>query len=116
MNTVTLSVADRESINRRALAALNGEEQGANITFESLDAMWSTMTKKRWELLQAMCGQGGLTYRRLADLVGRDVKIVHTDVAALLLAGVVEKTADGRIIFPYDRIHVDFWMQTPTAA
>jgi predicted transcriptional regulator len=116
MNTVTLSIGGREKINSRALAALGGEQQGAHITFESLDVLWSTMTKKRWELLQAMCGQGGLTYRRLAELVGRDVKAVHTDVGALILAGLVEKSADGGIVFPYDRIHVDFWMQTPSAA
>ena len=34
MNTVTLSIASREDITRRALAALGGERQGAHISFE----------------------------------------------------------------------------------
>ena len=38
----------------------------------------------------------------------RDVKAVHGDVQRLLKAGVIDKTDDGKIVFPYDAIHVDF--------
>jgi predicted transcriptional regulator len=38
----------------------------------------------------------------------RDVKAVHGDVQRLLKAGVLDKTDDGKIVFPYDAIHVDF--------
>ncbi|HHW77527.1 MAG TPA: transcriptional regulator, partial [Xanthomonadaceae bacterium] len=38
----------------------------------------------------------------------RDVKAVHGDVRALLNAGLLDKTEDGKIVFPYDAIHVDF--------
>jgi predicted transcriptional regulator len=40
--------------------------------------------------------------------VGRDVKTTHGDVHALLNAGILKKTDDGKIVFPYDAIHVDF--------
>jgi hypothetical protein len=33
---------------------------------------------------------------------------VHSDATLLLRAGVVEKAESGKLIFPYDRIHVDF--------
>ena len=39
--------------------------------------------------------------------MNRDVKAVHGDVHALLDAGVIEQTVDGRIVFPFDAIHVD---------
>ena len=64
--------------------------------------------KKRWALLRAMVGQGPMTIRGLAREVGRDVKAVHGDVHALLDAGLVDRTAEGRVVFPYDAVHVDF--------
>lgn len=43
--------------------------------------------------------------------VERDVKAVHGDVTALLNAGLLSKTDDGMIVFPYDAIHVDFMLK-----
>lgn len=108
MKTVTLSIASRDDVNRRALAAFNGKQQGAYISFASVDLLWKTLTKKRWELLQAMTGQGAMTIREAARRVDRDVKAVHGDVKALLNAGILDGTDDGRIVFPFDAIHVDF--------
>jgi predicted transcriptional regulator len=108
MKTVTLSVASREDVNRRVRAAVQGKKQGAHISFASVELLWQTLTKKRWELLQAMTGQDAMTMRELARRVGRDVKAVHGDVHALLDAGVLDRTDDGRIVFPYDAVHVDF--------
>jgi predicted transcriptional regulator len=113
MNIVTLSVATRETVTQRALAAFEGERQGARISFASVELLWRVLTAKRWELLKAMTGQGAMTIRELARRVGRDVKAVHGDIHALLDAGVIERGEDGRIVFPYDAVHVDF---TLTAA
>ena len=55
-----------------------------------------------------MTGAGPLAIREAARRVGRDVKSVHGDVSALIKAGVIDRTQDGRIVFPYDEIHVDF--------
>ena len=38
----------------------------------------------------------------------RDVKAVHNDVTALLNAGVLDRVEDGRIVFPFDAVKVDF--------
>jgi len=46
--------------------------------------------------------------REIARRVERDVKSVHGDVQSLLKAGVLERTGDGQIEFPYDEVHVDF--------
>jgi predicted transcriptional regulator len=108
MRTVTLSIASREDVTRRALAAFDGQRQGARISFASVELLWQTLTRKRWELLKAMTGQGSMTIREAARRVGRDVKAVHADVHALLDAGVLDRDASGRIAFPYDAVHVDF--------
>lgn len=108
--TVTLSLASRERVTERALAALGGEAQGEHISFASPELLWSTLTRKRWELLQAMVGGRPMSIREAARRVGRDVKAVHGDVRALLDAGVLERGDDGRVAFPYDAVHVDFML------
>ncbi|MGA9866932.1 MAG: transcriptional regulator [Acetobacteraceae bacterium] len=112
MNTVTLSIASREDVTRRALDAFDGQRQGVHISFGSVDLLWRTLTRKRWELLMAMTGQGAMTIREAARRVGRDVKAVHGDVHALLDAGVLDRDDAGRIVFPYDGVHVDFMLTT----
>ena len=109
MTTVTLSVASREDMTTRALAAFEGENQGAHISFASAELLWQTLTRKRWQLLRAMTGQPAMSIREAARRVGRDVKAVHGDVHALIQAGVIDRTDDG-IVFPYDAIHVDFML------
>jgi predicted transcriptional regulator len=108
MTTVTLSVASREDVTRRALAAFEGKAQGAHISFASVELLWQTLTTKRWEILKAMTGQGPLTIREVARRVDRDVKAVHGDIHTLLDAGVIERTDEGLVVFPYDAVHVDF--------
>ena len=44
----------------------------------------------------------------MARHVERDVKAVHGDVQKLLNAGVLSRTEEGRVIFSYDAVHVDF--------
>ncbi len=109
MNTVTLSVASREDVTRRALAAFEGQTQGAHISFASAELLWKTLTRKRWELLHAMAGQGAMSIREAARRVGRDVKAVHGDVQALINAGILDRTETG-VQFPYDAVHVDFML------
>jgi predicted transcriptional regulator len=108
MNTVTLGVSSIEEANERFEAAFGGEYQGNFLSFTSIELLWKVLAPKRWELLQVMTGAGPITIREAARRVKRDVKAVHGDVHALLKAGVVDRTDDGKIVFPYDAIHVDF--------
>jgi predicted transcriptional regulator len=108
MKTVTLSVANRQAVKQRALDAFSGKRRGAHISFASPDLLWKVLTAKRWDLLKVMAGSGGMTLREAARRAGRDVKAVHGDVHALLAAGVLRKSADGKIEFPFDAVHVDF--------
>lgn len=111
MNSVTLEVSSRERINKRFLSAFEGERQGEFISFESPELLFKVISGKRWELLKMMTGAGPMTIREAARRVLRDVKAVHTDVQALLKAGLLKKTEKGQIIFPYDSVHVDFMLR-----
>jgi predicted transcriptional regulator len=58
-----------------------------------------------------MTGSGSMTIRETARRLGRDVEAVHGDVHALLNTGILRKTEDGRMEFPFDALHVDFILQ-----
>lgn len=108
MKTVTLAISDRGRVNRRVLEGFKGRRQGAQISFATPELLFKLLTTKRWELIRAMAGAGPLSIREAARRVNRDVKAVHGDVQMLLGAGVLLKTDDGRVEFPFDAIHVDF--------
>ena len=99
MNTVTLSIASRDDVVRRALAAFDERRQGAHLSFAPAELLWQTLTRKRWELLRAMTGQGAMSIREAARRVGRDIKAVHGDIQALIRAGIIDRT-EGGVIFP----------------
>lgn len=113
MSTVTLEVAGLAD----GLAAFRDAwtrgtaEDGARISFASPDLLWKLFTAKRWELLRAMTGQGPMALREVARRVGRDVKGVHSDVHALADAGILRRTPEGKVVFPYDKVHVDFMLR-----
>jgi predicted transcriptional regulator len=111
MRTVTLEIASREKISQRFLRAFEGEPQGDFISFESPELLFKVVAGKRWELLKVMTGAGPMTIREVARRMERDVKAVHGDVQVLLKAGILQKTEQGRIVFPYDAVHVDFMLR-----
>lgn len=111
MKTVTLEVASREDVTRRALQAFRGKKQRSRISFATPELLWKVLTAKRWQVLRAMAGQGALTIREVARRVGRDVKAVHGDVHALIDAGVLERTGSNRVAFPFDAIRVEFTLR-----
>ena len=89
----------------------SGKTSSPRISFESPELLFKVLSGKRWELLNAMTGVGAMSIREAARRVGRDVKAVHGDVTALLNAGLLSKTDDGMIVFPFDAIHVDFMLK-----
>ncbi len=111
MKTVTLEVASREDVTRRALEAFKGKKQRARISFATPELLWKVLTAKRWEVLKAMAGQGPVTIREVARRVERDVKAVHGDVHALIDTGLLEKTEGNRVAFPFDAIRVEFTLR-----
>ena len=111
MRTVTLEIASQEASNARFLKALNGEEQGAFVSFESPALLFKVLSGKRWDLLKMMTGAGPLSIREASRRLQRDVKAVHGDMHALVAAGIIQRTEDGKMLFPFDAIHVDFLLK-----
>ena len=58
-----------------------------------------------------LCGAGPVSIREAARRVDRDVKAVHSDISALLNAGVLDRVQDGRIVFPFEAVKVEFLLQ-----
>ncbi len=86
-------------------------EKSARISFATPELLWKVLTAKRWELLKAMCGAGPMSIREAARRVERDVKAVHGDVTALLSAGVLDRVEDGRVVFPFEAVKVEFLLR-----
>lgn len=110
MKTVVLSVRTLDAaLSDFAASWKEGRaDEAARIGFASWDLMHKVLSPKRLEIIRAMAGAGPLSIREVARRVGRDFKGVHSDVTLLFNAGVIERGEDGRMSFPYDRIHVDF--------
>ena len=116
----TLILGNRSATERRADIARTWKtgkpEAAARLDFESVEGAWQLLSPKRWAILRTMAGQGPLAIREIARRVGRDVRAVHSDVLALHLSGVIDKTAEGRMVLPYDTIRLDFTLDTKQAA
>jgi predicted transcriptional regulator len=90
----------------------SGKARGEDrIAFASPELLWKVLSAKRWVLLKTLCGAGPVSIREAARRVERDVKAVHSDVTALLAAGVLNRTEEGRVEFPYDAVKVEFLLQ-----
>ena len=109
MKTVTLDVrSPADSMTDFARGWQAGKlQKSSRISFASPELLWRVLTQKRWELLKILCGAGPLSIREAARRAGRDVKGVHGDVTALLTAGVIDRTDDGRIVFPFEAVKVE---------
>ena len=110
MKTLTLDVrTPAEAMTDFTQAWKTGKAQkSARISFATPELLWQVLTAKRWELLKALCGTGPISIREAARRVGRDVKAVHSDVTALLNAGVLDRTERGSIVFPFEAVKVEF--------
>ena len=113
MNTVILevrSLADTLADAARAMESGKGDAV-ARIGFATPELLWQVLIAKRWELLKVMCGAGPISIREAARRVGRDVKAVHGDVTALVNAGVLSRSPEGRVEFPFDSVKVEFMLR-----
>ena len=113
MRTATLEVrSPAESMANFSRSWKTGkQERSARISFATPELLWQVLTAKRWELLKALCGEGPVSIREAARRVERDVKAVHSDVTALLNAGVLDRAEDGGIVFPFEAVKVEFLLE-----
>ena len=112
MNTVMIDVRPMaETLGDFAQTWKHGKSSAPRISIDSPALLFKVFSGRRWELLNTLTGAGPMSIREAARRTGRDVKAVHGDITALLNAGLLTKTDDGQIVFPYDAIHVDFLLK-----
>ncbi len=113
MKTILFEVMSAEAAMERAKVILRSgkPDKHARMIFPTPADMAQTLTPSRWRVVQAMTGAGPLGVRELARRVGRDVKAVHNDATALVNNGVIERTDDGKYLFPFDTVKVQFEMR-----
>lgn len=78
------------------------------LSFESMTGFSKAFTPKRWEMLQALKGQGKQNINQLAKSLKRDYKNVYTDIQSMLELGLVQKDSDGLVFVPWDEIETHF--------
>lgn len=80
------------------------EDVVPRLAFASLHELFSALTEKRLELMRFVASHEGLNSHRLAQKLERNYKNVHTDVAALVDLGLLEKNDQGALTAPFDEI------------
>jgi len=106
--TITLRPDWEAALRESARAAFDAEAyRGETLNFDSPASFFTHLTERRWTIVGALQGVGELAVRELARRLGRDVKRVHEDAAALVELGLIERTASGGLVCPYSDIHVD---------
>lgn len=91
MNTVIFEVRRLVDTLSQAARIMRSRltEHDTPIGFIKPELLWQVRTVGRWVLLKAMCGAGAMSIRKAARRDGRNVKSVHADVVALLVAVVL---------------------------
>ncbi|KXF74854.1 hypothetical protein ATN84_21745 [Paramesorhizobium deserti] len=116
MRTLTITTnPDWKAVLRGAgqqakIGLTEGAYQGETLNFETPGSFFAHLTERRWQLLNELLGAGTIGVRELARRLGRDVRRVHEDAAALVEIGLIEKDERGALHCPYENIHVDMVM------
>jgi predicted transcriptional regulator len=112
MSTVVVSVKPLEQSRTELQEQLRSGKVDPvpRINFVSWELFHRVLAPNRMAIVQAMTSAGPLSIREVARRVGRDFKGVHSDVAALLGSGLLEKTSEGEVIFRHSKIRFEFEM------
>jgi predicted transcriptional regulator len=87
----------------------SGEYQGEVFEFESPSALFKLLSPNRWELLEFLQESGPIGIDKIPQRLGRET--LQDDVNALLEAGLLEMSGDGKIYFPFAELHADFTLR-----
>ncbi|PTB18594.1 hypothetical protein C9I57_21475 [Trinickia symbiotica] len=67
-------------VSERFRDAFRGVEQGAFISFVSVDLVLESLTPPRWEILELLAGRGDQMVLDVAEIVGRALDAVIEDM------------------------------------
>ncbi|MBK1716352.1 transcriptional regulator [Thiocystis violacea] len=108
MTTLMIRVESEADWSARIVQAVERDEpQPPGYSFQTEEELLDTLTGNRFAILKALAGAGPIGVRELARRVGRDVRAVHADTQQLASIGLIDKTEDGKLHFPYDGVHIE---------
>ncbi|WP_456405370.1 HVO_A0114 family putative DNA-binding protein [Thiolapillus sp.] len=105
MKILTIDVADQATVNQRFKSAMQGQVEGAHVSFPSLELFHKLMTPRRLRLIESIQQMGPVRLRELARRLDRDAGNLVRDLKPLREWGVVEDTDDGLIV-PFDEVRL----------
>lgn len=108
--TVKLHVGSVDEMGKRFADAWHRAERGEKVeeahrTFLDLEAMLSTLTPRRLDLLRHVRREPAATVADLARALKRDYRSVYHDIAALTQAGLIARDKNG-IRAPFDSVQL----------
>lgn len=110
--TITIDAGWQDALRSAARTGFSAKYyEGEILNFETPGAFFSRLTSRRWAMIDALLGEGEVPLRELARRMKRDVRRVHDDATALVDLGLIERTEAGRLVCPYEDIHMDMHMR-----
>lgn len=108
-DTLTIGVKSLDEALAGSLKAAKAEgaEATPHFYFPDAQTLFKTLGGSRWDVIEALCGQGPIGVRELARRLNKDVRGVHRDTEALAACGVIDKGDDGKLCLPYKHVVFD---------
>jgi predicted transcriptional regulator len=98
--------ADLRQLARTLSTGRRAAEADYELNFAQAGDLLAQITRERLRLLAALRVSGPSTVYALAKRLERNYSNVHADVKALLVLGLVERNAAGRVLVPWQEIHI----------
>src|SRR5687767_8263712 len=77
------------------------------LTLEDLPGLLKALSPARVVLVDSLRKAGPASIYELSKRLQRNYKNVHTDVTQLVVLGVIERDADGRVSVPWDLLRAE---------
>jgi len=105
----TLDELEKETVAafKKAAAGTASAAPAQRLYFADQNTLFSALSPKRMALLKFLRQNGPMSIRKLAKLLDRDYKNVHTDVTHLFRLGLVKKKQADKVYVPWDDITIE---------
>ena len=105
-----IEVSGKASVFKTAAAQVTAARKGRvpefHFSFELARSLFAELTPARLHLLDTLRRVGLCSVNALAKAAKRNYSNVHTDAARLEELGMVDRSAEGEIVVPYESVEI----------
>jgi predicted transcriptional regulator len=105
-----IEVSGKGSVFKTAAAQVTAARRGRapdfHLSFESARSLFAELTPARLDLLDTLRRVGPCSVYALAKAAERNYSNVHTDAARLEELGLIDRSAEGEILVPYESVEI----------